>query len=208
MIRAQSLSLFDIFMLGVGASQLSLPNHNGTDFIPAFIDHLSRLGKSTKITLLSAYDPKIGKPSYAINNEIQALKARFPHVQEISGKNTLFSERSLNDFAEIWTQSEESTQSIDYHIILLATGSPHQEMWCDTMRREIESHHVLCFCGGGLIDFISGREKRAPKWVRYLRLEWLYRSIVAPKKNLNKTKKSQSIFRLVRSSQSPFSSHQ
>lgn len=75
------------------------------------------------------------------------------------------------------------------------------------MRQEIDDHHVLCFCGGGLIDFISGREKRAPKWLRTLRLEWLYRSIAAPKKNMGKTKKSQSIFRLILSKDTPLSFH-
>lgn len=40
LIRAQALSYLDVFALASGLSKLSLPNHNGTDFVPTFIDHL------------------------------------------------------------------------------------------------------------------------------------------------------------------------
>lgn len=84
MIRATPLSYFDIVMLVSGFSELSLPNHNGTDFIPACIDHLCARQRSVHITLLSAYDPKIGKSADAIHDEVASLKARFPQVQSIA----------------------------------------------------------------------------------------------------------------------------
>jgi len=33
---------------------------------------------------------------------------------------------------------------------------------------------------GGSLDVISGRKKRAPRWVQNLYLEWLYRLITEP----------------------------
>ena len=204
-MREAAISPIELCAFFTGISKLSLPNHNGTDFTPAFIDDLLSRGKSVHITLLSAYDPSIEKPRESIETEVEALKNRFPGVHSVSGHNTLFSQRSLNDFSEIWNQPDTAHKPDEYHIILLATGSPHQELWCDHMRKSIDRHHVLCFCAGGLIDFISGREKRAPTWMRSLKLEWLYRSITLPKKNRKKMQKSQSIFKLIFASISPFS---
>lgn len=45
----------------------------------------------------------------------------------------------------------------------------------------------ITFTVGGLLDFWSGTERRAPEWVRSLRMEWLYRAISNPRKNLKKT---------------------
>ncbi|MBD3360311.1 WecB/TagA/CpsF family glycosyltransferase, partial [Candidatus Peregrinibacteria bacterium] len=33
---------------------------------------------------------------------------------------------------------------------------------------------------GGAFDFITGKRKRAPKWIRKISLEWLYRLIQQP----------------------------
>ena len=35
---------------------------------------------------------------------------------------------------------------------------------------------------GGLFDFYSGKNKRAPQWVRELGLEWIYRIYQEPKR--------------------------
>ncbi|HTS09097.1 MAG TPA: WecB/TagA/CpsF family glycosyltransferase, partial [Candidatus Eisenbacteria bacterium] len=33
---------------------------------------------------------------------------------------------------------------------------------------------------GGLFDFVSGRVPRAPKWMRKVRIEWLFRLLIEP----------------------------
>ena len=35
---------------------------------------------------------------------------------------------------------------------------------------------------GGTIDFIAGEQKRAPKWINKIGMEWLYRFIHSPKR--------------------------
>jgi hypothetical protein len=35
---------------------------------------------------------------------------------------------------------------------------------------------------GGVLDFISGRVRRAPRWLRDLGLEWLFRLLVQPRR--------------------------
>ena len=38
---------------------------------------------------------------------------------------------------------------------------------------------------GGTFDIVSGKLKRAPKWIRKLGIEWLYRMVKEPKRLKN-----------------------
>jgi N-acetylglucosaminyldiphosphoundecaprenol N-acetyl-beta-D-mannosaminyltransferase len=63
-------------------------------------------------------------------------------------------------------------------VLLVAYGAPGQELW---MARNAAALDVPVAIGvGGVLDFISGRVRRAPRWVRDLGLEWLFRLLVQP----------------------------
>ncbi|HEX2988376.1 MAG TPA: WecB/TagA/CpsF family glycosyltransferase [Chloroflexota bacterium] len=63
-------------------------------------------------------------------------------------------------------------------LILVAYGAPAQEAW---LARNQERLGIPCGIGvGGVFNFLSGRSKRAPAWVRRIELEWLYRLITEP----------------------------
>jgi exopolysaccharide biosynthesis WecB/TagA/CpsF family protein len=70
---------------------------------------------------------------------------------------------------------------------LVGRGSPIQEIWTENNRVKIQEMECLVFTVGGLLDFWAGIEKRAPVWMRTAKIEWLYRAISNPKKNLKKT---------------------
>lgn len=57
-----------------------------------------------------------------------------------------------------------------------------------------ENTRVIAFGVGGLFDFWGGREKRAPRIMKFFALEWLWRAITHPKKNLKKTLVSLKVF--------------
>lgn len=63
-------------------------------------------------------------------------------------------------------------------ILLVAYGAPAQDRW---IRRNLERLGVPVSMGvGGALDFVSGRARRAPPWVRRLGLEWLFRLAQEP----------------------------
>ena len=64
-------------------------------------------------------------------------------------------------------------------ILLVAMGVPRQEFWIDGLNEE---HATIAIGVGALFDFISGAVPRAPAWMRRLRLEWLFRLIMEPKR--------------------------
>lgn len=63
-------------------------------------------------------------------------------------------------------------------ILFVAYGAPAQDKW---IARNLERLGVPVAMGvGGAFDFISGRAKRAPRWVQRLGLEWLHRLLHQP----------------------------
>lgn len=69
------------------------------------------------------------------------------------------------------------------NIVFIAMGSPKQERWIYQNKNRINAN---IFIGvGGTFDIISGKLKRAPKWVQKFGIEWLYRMIKEPKRLKN-----------------------
>lgn len=63
-------------------------------------------------------------------------------------------------------------------LLFVALGAPKQEFW---IAENLDKIPVKVAMGvGGSFDFISGKVPRAPKWLRDLRLEWLFRLIIQP----------------------------
>ena len=68
-------------------------------------------------------------------------------------------------------------------IVFVGMSAPKQEYWIKAYKDRVAS---FLFIGvGAAFDFISGNIPRAPKIVRSIGLEWLYRSIVDPKRELS-----------------------
>jgi len=75
--------------------------------------------------------------------------------------------------------SNEIINNARPQIIFVGIGSPKQERWIVENMKKIPSGKI--FMGvGGAFDFISDKVKRAPKAVREMGLEWLFRLILQP----------------------------
>jgi N-acetylglucosaminyldiphosphoundecaprenol N-acetyl-beta-D-mannosaminyltransferase len=65
-------------------------------------------------------------------------------------------------------------------ILLVAYGSPNQELWIARTREKL---NVPVSIGvGGSFDFIAGVVQRAPPWMRSMGLEWFYRLVNQPER--------------------------
>ncbi|MGH2627429.1 MAG: WecB/TagA/CpsF family glycosyltransferase [Anaerolineales bacterium] len=65
-------------------------------------------------------------------------------------------------------------------ILLLAMSSPKQETW---MARAAPMLDVpVIWAAGGVLEYASGRLRRAPRWMRRLGLEWLGRWWIEPRR--------------------------
>jgi len=67
------------------------------------------------------------------------------------------------------------------HLLLVAFGAPAQDLWINEHLKELPSVRVAMGVGG-TFDFLAGKQKRAPLWMRTVGLEWLVRLVWEPKR--------------------------
>ncbi len=69
-------------------------------------------------------------------------------------------------------------QNSNPQILFVAWGAPKQELWIHEHKHEL---NVPVMMGvGGTYDFVAGKQKRAPKLMRDVGLEWLWRLVHEP----------------------------
>jgi len=63
-------------------------------------------------------------------------------------------------------------------ILFVAYGAPRQDVWIARNRDRLQVRVALGV--GGSLDFAAGVVPRAPRWMRRLALEWLFRLLIQP----------------------------
>lgn len=74
-------------------------------------------------------------------------------------------------------------QQINAHgtdILFVGLGDPAQQQWAHEYQSALSARAILT-CGG-LFDWLSGRNKRAPDWMIRAGLEWLWRMMIEPRR--------------------------
>lgn len=72
----------------------------------------------------------------------------------------------------------EKIQRFKPDLLLVGLGAPRQEFWMFSHRNLA----TVTIGVGGSFDALAGINKRAPKWVQEIRLEWLYRLLKQPQR--------------------------
>ncbi|HEY3731130.1 MAG TPA: WecB/TagA/CpsF family glycosyltransferase [Steroidobacteraceae bacterium] len=68
-----------------------------------------------------------------------------------------------------------------FRFCFLAVGSPQQEILARRLQQR-GTAHGLALCIGASVNFLTGVELRAPRWMQLLNLEWLYRLLQDPRR--------------------------
>lgn len=65
--------------------------------------------------------------------------------------------------------------------LLVAFGAPEQDLWIERHNQRLAGCGIVIAIGvGGTFDYLSGRVPRAPRLIRRIGFEWLYRLIRQP----------------------------
>jgi exopolysaccharide biosynthesis WecB/TagA/CpsF family protein len=68
-----------------------------------------------------------------------------------------------------------------FRFCFIAVGSPQQEIVANELQRRGIARG-LALCVGASINFLTGAERRAPRWMQRCNLEWLYRLLHDPRR--------------------------
>jgi N-acetylglucosaminyldiphosphoundecaprenol N-acetyl-beta-D-mannosaminyltransferase len=138
-------------------------NMNGTDFIPKIISLCVRENKS--IYLLGA---KEGISDMVVDS----LKNKFPEIKIVGNRSGYFAPE----------EEEELIQDINNSgadLLIVGMGVPTQELWINNNKNKFNSVKIAV-AGGAIIDFMSGRVLRAPRWIQFIGMEWFFRFMQEP----------------------------
>jgi N-acetylglucosaminyldiphosphoundecaprenol N-acetyl-beta-D-mannosaminyltransferase len=84
------------------------------------------------------------------------------------------------DGSDVSGDSVEAVRDGRADLVIVALGSPKQELWIDRAGDAIRPAVALGL--GAVLDFLVGRQKRAPRWMASAGLEWLYRLAQEPRR--------------------------
>jgi exopolysaccharide biosynthesis WecB/TagA/CpsF family protein len=110
--------------------------------------------------------------------QAQKLRARFGltalhHIDPPMG--------FISDDAAIETCLRNIETVSPFRFCFLAIGSPQQEIIAQKLK-ERGIARGLALCVGAAVNYITGVEKRAPRWMQRLGFEWLFRLLQNPKR--------------------------
>ncbi|MEI6541682.1 MAG: WecB/TagA/CpsF family glycosyltransferase, partial [Planctomycetota bacterium] len=74
----------------------------------------------------------------------------------------------------------ERIQACSPDVLIVGFGAPKQELWLKRFHEDLTCK--VAIAAGATIDFLAGRQTRAPVWVRNLNLEWSHRLLTNPRR--------------------------
>jgi N-acetylglucosaminyldiphosphoundecaprenol N-acetyl-beta-D-mannosaminyltransferase len=116
-----------------------------------------------------------GKPGVA-QELASRLSTRFPGLQVAGTFCPPF--RDLTDEELVRLKAEVAAAGPD--IVWVGLGTPKQERFMAGPGRELNA--ALLIGVGAAFDFHSGRVRQAPRWIRRIGLEWLFRLCAEPRR--------------------------
>jgi N-acetylglucosaminyldiphosphoundecaprenol N-acetyl-beta-D-mannosaminyltransferase len=150
-----------------GANLLGTPLPTRLTAADWFIDMLNYFAqKQCKVYLLGG-EP--GVPEAALNTIVEQV----PHHSVVGMHHGYI----LNS-PELETQVIDEINLVKPDVLIVGFGTPLQEFWIEKNRARLKVSTIYAI--GAVMDFISGRVSRCPRWLGDAGFEWLYRLYTEP----------------------------
>ncbi len=104
------------------------------------------------------------------------LTARYP-----TARLSLIPSMVMEPGDAAWHVAVHAARDATWDVLLLCLGSPKQERFAEALTHAGRDRGTA-LCVGASIDFLTGRQRRAPVWVQAWRLEWLHRLLGNPRR--------------------------
>lgn len=135
-----------------------------------FSEELFRLASELRQRVLL-----IGGKGKTGTRALENIRERYPHLTVEYLNGGVFSSDGVSEYPDYI----DRINSFAPDIILVNLGVPKQEFFIERHKHLLKTCKVIIGVGG-TIDFLSGRVKRAPLWMRSIGIEWLWRLGLEP----------------------------
>lgn len=136
-------------------------NLNGTDLTPLILKALT--GKSVFL---------VGSTTDVLRRATKRLQSDGLNVFVVGDQQGFFDSKDEAEITHIIKTAQPD-------LVIVGMGHPRQEVWAYRHQSDLG---VPIICVGAYIDFVAQAFARAPKLVRRLRCEWIFRMILEPKR--------------------------
>lgn len=171
--RSASLVVADGWPL-VTASRLfndPLPERvAGSDLVPKLLTSMNEHPCGGTVFLLGA------APGVA-DAASQAIQQRWPKLRVVG---TYSPPLGFEHHEAENQQILERIKACSPDVLIVGFGAPKQELWLKRFHEDLTCK--VAIAAGATIDFLAGRQTRAPVWVRNLNLEWSHRLLTNPRR--------------------------
>lgn len=104
------------------------------------------------------------------------LAARYPER-----RFTFIDAPMLKPGEPAWDRAVADAATADWDVLLTCVSFPKQELFAHALKAAGRERGVA-LCVGASVDFLTGRQTRAPQAMQRLGLEWLYRLLSQPRR--------------------------
>ncbi|MCA9369719.1 MAG: WecB/TagA/CpsF family glycosyltransferase [Pseudomonadales bacterium] len=189
-----------LFLLGKLPKPLA-ERITGVDLSTSLL-HLAWQADTTAL-LVGGKDYQTGK-KYTVRIHLGDISYTVRDVEQLSGSRTQAPGKKSTDgsknglvYHELWwsggfadvsrpTQTEvarlhAAIQTLRPAVVFVAFGAPYQERWVMQEKEFLRQNGVrVVLVVGGAFDMLLGKLPRAPRWMRAVGLEWLFRLVREP----------------------------
>ena len=119
----------------------------------------------------------VGATDESLTSAAMELERRYPGLRVVL---TLAPSMGFDPDGAEADQAIERIGETGARLVFLALGAPRQERFAARAQKRLGEAGFLSI-GAGL-DFVSGAQTRAPRWIRAMALEWLWRLLSNPRR--------------------------
>ena len=126
-------------------------------------------------------DPLSTAPRMAV---VGPDRAAFDHLTERFSPADLVFAPASSDLAvrsDEWWETVARIAASEWDILFVCLSFPKQELFAEDIGH-MGRRHGIALCVGASIDFLTGRQMRAPQFVQRIGMEWLHRLLHDPRR--------------------------
>lgn len=157
-LNQADLSISDGFGLLLATRFIIKERICGVDLMEKICEYSSKINK--KVFLLGALNG-------AAEKTVKNLQYKYPNLKAESLEN--------------YENCESAILTFKPDVLFVALGAPKQEKWIYKNLNKFPSVKIAVGVGGAF-DFLSGNIRRAPRWMRKIGMEWLWRLTQEPQR--------------------------
>lgn len=144
---------------------------SGADLVPDLFSYAEEKGKSVYV---------LGGWAEALDGFNEYMRTKFPTLRYAIDEQVAAVNIRTEEGMKVLEQATERIRAFRPDLLIVSLGPPLQEKW--SYKHFDGLYAKVVINAGATVDYLSGKNMRAPRILRRMGLEWAWRMITQPKR--------------------------